>query len=167
VSYLFYLAAFVAVLSTAMVITCSNAMHGLLYLITSLLSVAFIFFLLGAPFVAALEAIVYAGAVMVLFVFIVMLLQVDSKESASRRAWLTPGLFVGPNILCFVLLAELGYALYRLGPTPAKPLAVVGPRQVGLSLFGPYLLGVELAGFLLLSATVGAFHLARRSNSGG
>ena len=70
----FYISALVAVIATTMVITRLNAVHALLYLIVSLLSVALIFFVLGAPFVAALEVIVYAGAIMVLFVFVIMML---------------------------------------------------------------------------------------------
>ena len=70
----FYAAAFIALVSTVMVITTLNPVHALLYLIVSLLSVAVIFFVLGAPFAALLEVIVYAGAIMVLFVFVVMML---------------------------------------------------------------------------------------------
>ena len=70
----FYIAAAVAVFSTLMAITRANAVHALLYMITSLLSASLIFFLLGAPYVAALQAIVYAGAIMVLFVFVIMML---------------------------------------------------------------------------------------------
>ena len=68
---LFYLSALVAVISTFMVVTRKSAVHALLYLIVSLLAVALIFFSLGAPFVAALEVIIYAGAIMVLFVFVI------------------------------------------------------------------------------------------------
>ena len=75
---LFYIAATVALFSTVFALTRSNAAHALIYLIVSLLAVAVIFFLLGAPFAAALEVIVYAGAIMVLFIFVVMLLNIDS-----------------------------------------------------------------------------------------
>ena len=70
----FYLSAAVAVAATLMVVTRASAVHALLYLIVSLLAVAVVFFVLGAPFVAALEVIIYAGAVMVLFVFVIMML---------------------------------------------------------------------------------------------
>ena len=82
---LFYIAALVGVVSTGMVITRLNAVHALLYLIVSLLAVALIFFLLGAPFVAALEVIIYAGAIMVLFLFVVMMLNQGPPAVVQER----------------------------------------------------------------------------------
>ncbi len=152
---LFYFAALIAVISTLMVIMESNPVHALLYLVVSLLSVAFIFYLLGAPFAAALEVIVYAGAIMVLFVFVVMMLGQAGEESARMpvRAWL------GPFLLSTAILAELVYVLAGKG----SPVGVreVGPKEVGMALFGPYLLGTELASMLLLSGLTGACHLGR------
>ena len=80
----FYLSAAVSVVATLMVITRVNAVHALLYMIVSLLSVALIFFTLGAPFVAALEVIIYAGAIMVLFVFVVMMLNLGPKPATRN-----------------------------------------------------------------------------------
>ena len=79
----FWIAAIVALVATAMVITRLNAIHAVLYLIVSLLAVAVMFLALGAPFVAALEVIIYAGAIMVLFVFVVMLLNLGSSVLGS------------------------------------------------------------------------------------
>ncbi|MBI5063144.1 MAG: NADH-quinone oxidoreductase subunit J [Desulfatitalea sp.] len=157
---LFYIAAAVAVLATVMVITRTHAVHALLYLIVSLLAVALVFFLLGAPFAAALEVIVYAGAIMVLFVFVVMMLNLGSHSVQSQRQWLRPAMWIGPCLLAAVLLAELLYVLTR-APAPALTPAMVGPRAVGLALFGPYVLAVELASIMLLAGLVGAYHLAR------
>jgi NADH-quinone oxidoreductase subunit J len=162
---IFYIAALVAIGSTFMVITRTNAMHALLYLIVSLLSVAMIFLVLGAPFVAALEVIIYAGAIMVLFVFVVMLVHVDPEGIAMQENWLTPAMYIGPSLLAFILLAELAYILYSGDPDISVlvvgPSSAVPPNAVGASLFGRYLIGVELASLLLLSGMVGAFHLAR------
>ena len=77
---LFYITGAIAVLATVLVITRMNAVHSLLYLITSLLAIAMIFFLLGAPFVAMLEVIIYAGAIMVLFVFVIMMLNLGQRS---------------------------------------------------------------------------------------
>ena len=157
----FYTSAAVALLSTLMVITRRNAMHALLYLIVSLLAVAVVFFTLGAPLAAALEVIVYAGAIMVLFVFVIMMLNpaVGAGDPAARAQLLRA--CAGPALLALVLLAELIYVLAQSGG--AHPSAVpVDPKHVALSLFSPYLLGVELASILLLAALVGAYHLARR-----
>jgi NADH-quinone oxidoreductase subunit J len=158
---IFYLCAVIAVLSTMMVITRLNAVHALLYFIVSLLAVAVIFYVIGAPFVAALEVIIYAGAIMVLFVFVVMLLNLGPQSVAQERQWLTPGIWIGPSVLAALLIALLVAAFDRgaggsTGPHP------VDPRQVGIALFGPYLLGTELASMLLLAGLVGAYHLGRR-----
>lgn len=159
----FYLSAAVSVVATLMVITRVNAVHALLYMIVSLLSVALIFFTLGAPFVAALEVIIYAGAIMVLFVFVVMMLNLGPQASDQERQWLELSSWRGPAILAILLLALLLYIfiISPAGNTPA--LTGVEPREVSLALFGPYLLGVELASFLLLAGLVGAYHLGRRS----
>ncbi|HOU29025.1 MAG TPA: NADH-quinone oxidoreductase subunit J [Thermoleophilia bacterium] len=154
---LFYIAAAVAVLATLLVVTRRNLVHALLYLVVSLFAVAVVFYTLGAPFVAALEVIVYAGAIMMLFVFAVMLLNL-SADSPPRVPWTA---WVGPGILVAVLLAEMVYGL-TLGPRSPGGSAV-GPAAVSEALYGPYVLGVELASMLLLAALIGARHLAART----
>jgi NADH-quinone oxidoreductase subunit J len=151
---LFYIAAAVAVIATVLVITRSSLVHALLYLVVSLFAVAVVFFTLGAPFVAALEVIVYAGAIMMLFIFAVMLLDVRAQTPprVPWRAW------IGPLILIAVLLAELVYGI-GLSDHPLQG-GQVGPQQVSAALFGPYVLGVELASMLLLAALIGARHVA-------
>ncbi len=156
----FYVAAAIAIASTVMVITRLNAVHALLYLIVSLLAVAVVFYTLGAPFIAALEVIIYAGAIMVLFVFVVMMLNLGERAVAMESKWLKPGMWVGPSILSGILIAELIYLLNR-GAVPLSGTPVT-PKQVGLALYGPYLLGVELASMLLMAGLVGAYHLGWR-----
>jgi len=160
----FWIAAFVAVAATVFTVTGRNPVHALLYLITSLLSVAVMFFLLGAPFAALLEVIVYAGAIMVLFVFVVMMLNLGDAAQQEGRL-LAPRIWIGPGLLCLVLLGEL-WALMHQGTMAAGgvPNAVgteVTAKQVGIALYGPYLLAVELASMLLLGALVAAYHLGR------
>ena len=158
---LFYAAAAVAILATLLMLTRLNAVHALLYLIVSLLAVSVVFFVIGAPFVAALEVIVYAGAIMVLFVFVVMLLNMGRQAMEQESQWLKPGMWVGPIILAAILAGEVAFiAAHAAGPQAGG--SVVGPREVGLALYGPYLMGVELASFLLLGALVGAYHLGVR-----
>jgi NADH-quinone oxidoreductase subunit J len=163
----FYVAAAVAVVATLLVITRLNAVHALLYLIVSLLSVALIFFTLGAPFVAALEVIVYAGAIMVLFVFAIMMLNLGPQATDQERQWLQPGMWIGPAVLAAVLLAGMIYALAQGAGTPPRAGGDVNPQQVGMALYGPYVLGVELASMLLLAGLVGAYHLGRRDATPG
>ncbi len=142
-SLLFYIAAAVAVISTLLVITELNTIHALLYMIVSLLSVAFIFYLLGAPFIAALEVIIYAGAIMVLFVFVIMMLNLGPQSVDQERQWINLRSWPGGVLMTAILLVELFFAL-RSGTNTAN-VAQLPPEQVAISLFGPYLLGVELA----------------------
>ena len=157
----FYLASAVAVASTFRVITHTNPVHALLYLIVSLLAVSMCFFALGAPFAGALEIIVYAGAIMVLFVFVVMMLNLGPASVAQERGWLKPGIWAGPVVLATVLLLELLYVLFSNQTGAAVGQTTVDAKAVGISLFGPYLLVVELASMLLLAALVAAYHLGR------
>src|SRR5690606_32768595 len=89
--FAFYFSAGIAVVSTLRVITGSNPVHALLYLVISLLAVSMCFFSLGAPFAGALEIIVCAGAIMVLFVFVVMMLNLGPATAGQERAWMKPG----------------------------------------------------------------------------
>ncbi|OPZ80971.1 MAG: NADH-quinone oxidoreductase subunit J [bacterium ADurb.Bin429] len=157
----FYISAAVAVIATLLVITRLNAVHALLHLIVSLLAIAVIFFALGAPFVAALEVIIYAGAIMVLFVFVIMMLNLGPHAVESERRWLDPAAWVGPGILALILAGEVGYLILR-GVPGSTNAAIVGPQTVGVSLFTTYMLGVELASLVLLAGLVGAYHLGRR-----
>ena len=157
---IFHIAAVVAIISTVLVITQTNAVHALLYLVVSLLSVAVIFFVLGAHFVAALEVIVYAGAIMVLFIFVVMMLNINKETSKEEEKLITPTMWVGPGILTLILLGEFIYVLAS-GNNQIFRTQEITPKQIGLSLFNTYLLGVELAGMLLMAGIIGAYHLGQ------
>jgi NADH-quinone oxidoreductase subunit J len=163
---IFTIASAVAVAATVLVITRTNAVHALLYLIVSLLSVALVFYTLGAPFVAVLEVIIYAGAIMVLFLFAIMILNLGQQASEQERLWLQPAAWRGPAVLVTVLAIELVYLFVTAGGQ-LPPDGAVEPREVGIALFGPYLLGVELASMLLLAGLVGAYHLGRRQSPQG
>jgi len=157
-----YLAGAVALLATLLVVTRTDAVHALLYFIVSLFAVAVVFLLLGAPFVAALEVIVYAGAIMVLFVFVIMLLGVGPEAKRQERRWLPPGVWLGPGFLAALLGVQLVWILAQGGVAAPAGRLVIGARAVGVTLWGPYLLGVEIAALLLLAGLVGAFNLAVR-----
>ena len=159
---LFWTPAAVALVSTFLVITRKNAAHALIYLVVSLLSVAVIFFVLGAPFAAALEVVIYAGAIVVLFLFVVMMLNLGNTSVMRETRWLRPGMWIGPAILVSILLITMVYLISGLPDASVTKGEMVGPKAVGIQLFRPYLLAVELAGFLLLAALIGAYHLGRR-----
>ena len=159
-SILFYGSAIIAVLATLLVITRTKIVHALLYFIVSLLAIAVIFYTLGAPFAAALEIIVYAGAIMVMFLFVVMMLNLGHVTQDQEKAWLTPSVWIGPSIMAVPLLAAVIYAINLNQEQMAH--TVVGGKEIGIALFGPYVLAVELASMLLLAGLVGAYHLARK-----
>lgn len=161
----FYLSAGVAVLATLGVITQSHPVHALLYLIVSLIAVALVFFALGAPFAGALEVIVYAGAIMVLFVFVVMMLNLGRDDHARRHVWQRPRAWLGPSALSAVLLATLVVTLWRGDGGRMIAGETLTAKAVGTLMFGPWLLVVELAAMLLLAALVTASHVGRLPRS--
>lgn len=157
---LFYIAASVAVIATVAVILQTNIVHALIYLILSLLAVAVCFYTLGAPFAAVLEAIVYAGAIMVLFLFVIMMLNMGQHSLDQERAWMNPRVWLVPSLLALVLLAQLFSVISQYDHELS--LTTVGVMQVSALLFGPYVLAVELASILLLAGLVAAYHLAKK-----
>lgn len=156
----FYITAFITVLATIMVITRYNPVHALLYLVVALLSLSMIFFLLGAPFAALLEIIIYAGAIMVLFIFVIMLLNLGEKTARQEKEWLKPKIWIGPAFLSLILFAELLYLLW-VNPNSTSSIQTIDAKVVALSMFRPYLIGVELAAMLLMAGVVGAAHIGQ------
>lgn len=157
----FFIAGIIALAATLRTITCANPVHALLYLIMSLLAVAVDFYALGAAFAATLEVVVYAGAVMVLFVFVVMMLNLNQETVERERHWLRPKLWVGPSVCAVILLATLIGVITldgSMGGIQGKPLSA---NAVGSMLFGPWVLVVELSAFLLLAALAIAAHIGR------
>lgn len=143
-----------------MVITRYHPIHALLYLVVSFLAVAMIFLSLGAPFVAVLEVIIYAGAIIVLFIFVVMMLNLGKDTALQEKEWLKPRVWLGPSLLVLLLQGELIILLLQQEGA-SMPVAVVDPKKVALSLYGEYILAVELAGFLLMAGIVGAAHIGK------
>ncbi len=160
---LFYAASAVAIVSTLLALTRLNAVHSLLYMVVSLLSMALIFFTIGAPYMAALQAIIYAGAIMVLFVFVIMLLNQGPQSAETERQWLSPRTWVGPSVLAGILFIEM-VVLLQGDRAPLVAGEIVGPKEVAVALFGQYILVIELASLLLLAGLIGAYHLGRRED---
>jgi NADH-quinone oxidoreductase subunit J len=156
----FYIASALTIFCTVMVITRLNAVHALLFLVNSLFGSAIVFFTLGAPFLAALEIIIYAGAIMVLFIFVIMMLNLGKEAIDLERSWSNPRMWLVPGMISVVFLGELLYIIFSI-PAAVWTTQEVGPKEVGLSLFGPYMLAVELSAMLLMAGIVGAYHLGR------
>jgi NADH-quinone oxidoreductase subunit J len=157
----FAVVALLAVASALGLVLRKNPIHGALFLIVNLGCIAAFYLMLGAEFLAAAQVIVYAGAIMVLFVFAIMVLIPGKEETGpdprrSLRLWALPagGLLLG-QILVWLLLAR------RTAPTGAAP-AAGGVEAIGRLLFTDYLFPFELTSVLLLAAMVGVLLLARR-----
>lgn len=157
----FYIASAIAIIATVMVITRHNLIHALLYLVVSFLAIAVVFYLLGASFIAALEIIIYAGAIVVLIIFVIMMLNLKAEAVEQEKQWMKGGILIGPAILSLVLLVELFYIISAVG-IGGHGYHSVDAKAVGMSLYGPYVIGVELSGILLMSGIVGAYHLGRQ-----
>ncbi len=156
----FFISAAIAIAATFLAITRKNVVHALLYFITSLLATGVIFFIFGAQFAAALVVIINAGAIMVLFVFVIMMLNLGPQTVEQEHFWLKPKMWVGPSILSIILIIDLIYTLTN-GKNVFSGPNITSPKEVGVVLFGPYVLGVELASMLLLAGLLGAYHLGR------
>jgi len=154
----------VALVSGVMVITRRNAIHSVIWLIVTLFAVAGIFLLQHAEFLFAVQIILYVGGIMVLFLFVVMLVNIDValKQAQFSRQWQL-GLFTA--ILVF---AQLAYVIYKIGAglsLPAQPAGAEPARNtqaIGQALYQTYMLPVEIASLLLLVAMVGAVIMAKR-----
>jgi NADH-quinone oxidoreductase subunit J len=154
---LFVISSDIALVATLLAVTAKVTLHALLYLAVSLIAVAMVFYSLAAPFVAALEVIVYAGAIVVLFIFAVMLL--SPAEGAEGMGPRRARYWLGPVVLCAVLLGEMGYVVFAHVSGQAGTRSVPS-AEVGTALFGTYALGIELASMLLLVALIGVTHIA-------
>ncbi len=157
----FYALSLVAIWASLRVVTQANPVHAILSMIVSLLAVAGIFFVIGAPFAGVLEMIVYAGAILVLFVFVIMMLNLGT-DTTEERTWLTANAWAMPICLTFIIGGVL------LGFLTADDEVMlrsqdIAIKEVGISLYTKYVLLVEVAAFLLLGALVVAYHLGKRA----
>jgi NADH-quinone oxidoreductase subunit J len=168
---LFYLFGAVAVATSLAVVTQRNPMHSVLLLIGSFVALAGLYINLDSPFTAVTQIIVYAGAIMVLFLFVVMLLNTPSEDVASPYGPAYVTLTTGPRrafaLLSIILLVELAVAMTQwvsVSP-PAGPGAaanVSSVRQIGIAIFTDYSLAFEATSVLILVAMVGAVVLAKK-----
>lgn len=157
---LFYLSGAVAIGSSLLAISRSDAVHALLYLVVTYGAIALMMMILGAPFAAALELIVYAGAIVVMFVFALMILDIGPAAERLEAAGLTPRKWAIPLVISAVIVSVLAVLRATSGAIPVGE--DLSAKAVGVALWGPYLLAVEFASMLLLGALVGAMHLGRK-----
>ncbi|KRG34023.1 MULTISPECIES: NADH-quinone oxidoreductase subunit J [unclassified Psychrobacter] len=160
----FYSLAAVAIFASLRVVTQANPVHAILSMIVSLLAIAGIFFVLGAPFAGALEVVVYAGAIMVLFVFVIMMLNLGMSNDEREERWLDAGTWALPTGLTIIIAVVL-YAMIGMGHDEAAMIggSTISAKAVGTVLFTKYVMLIEVAALLLLAALVAAYHLGKES----
>jgi len=156
---IFYVTSAIMLLSALSALFARRAMYGGLYVITSMVAMALLYYLLGGPFMSALQVSLYVGAVLVLLVFMMTMLHRPKPRvyipRMNRRFW-------WPMLLLLVLLAEIA-TLFATGPqTALPPIVSIGPKAVAEQLFGHYLLIVEATALLLLAALTAVLYLSRK-----
>lgn len=159
----FYALALVAIIASFRVISHANPVHAILSLIVSLLAVAGIFFILGASFAGVLEIIVYAGAILVLFVFVIMMLNLGD-DTTLEKSWLSLQAWATPMMLSLIIFAVLlAFMTNTKNDFLVLNSSSISAKTVGTALFTQYVLITQLAAFLLLGALVAAYHLGKRA----
>ncbi|MBI4229505.1 MAG: NADH-quinone oxidoreductase subunit J [Planctomycetes bacterium] len=161
----FYAMAGISVLSALLAVTRRNPVHSMLWLLVLFVQVAGIFLLLGAEFLAAVQVIVYAGAILVFYLFVVMLLNLADEASLPRFAPHWPLAAVAGGA-CAALAWLVHDAVFSPAGDAAGAFSQGSPHGIGMALFGPFLLPFEVVSLLLLVAIVGAIVLMRRKGSG-
>lgn len=156
----FYLNGAVMIIAAAMAMTRKNAVHALLYFIISVLCLGIAFYILNAPLAAALEVMVYAGAIMVLFVFVVMLLNIYRPPKRPQAQSFLEGYGI-PLVLASLLLFEL-FGIMSTGDNAFANDKIVTVKDVAFSLFTDYSVFIELGSLILLAGLIGAYHLGKK-----
>jgi len=160
--FFFYLLAGTMLIGGILVITRKNAVHSALALIMTLLAQAAIYLMLYAPFVAGVQIILYAGGIMVLFLFVIMLVNIEStqKERQFNKQWLVGIVAAGALGGLFIVVYTKGKGIF---PEHALPITEAQNTQaVGSLLYGQYMFAFEIASLLLLVAIIGAVVMAKK-----
>lgn len=160
--YLFYFLSFLAIMFGLMVVLSKNPIHSVLYLVLTFFAIAGHYVLLNAQFLAAVHIIVYAGAIMVLFLFVIMLLNLNKETEPHKSIWLKLTAAVASGSLLIVLVGSLKNA-EAIQSTKAFNPNIGLIENLGLTLFNEFLLPFEVASILLLGAMVGAVMLGKKS----
>jgi NADH-quinone oxidoreductase subunit J len=160
--YLFYLLSFLAIMFALMVVFSKNPVHSVLYLVLTFFAIAGHYVLLNAQFLAAVHIIVYAGAIMVLFLFVIMLLNLNKETEPHKGIWLKASAAVAAGSLLVVFVGSLkGAATLQSPATVNSNIGLI--ENLGKTLFNDFLLPFEVSSILLLAAMVGAVMLGKKS----
>lgn len=160
--YLFYLLSFIAILSALMVVFSRNPVYSVLYLIVTFFAIAGHYVLLNAQFLAAVHVIVYAGAIMVLFLYVIMMLNLNKYNEVQKNTWLRVAAVVSGGLLMVTLVGSLkGAESIQPGDTFDPNIGLVS--NLGNVLFKDFLLPFEVSSLLFLAAMAGAVFLGKKS----
>ena len=161
-TFFFYLLSGLAILGGVLVITRKNPVHSALALIMTLLAQAGLYLMLYAPFVAGVQIILYAGGIMVLFLFVIMLVNIEKvqKQEQFNKQWLVGIVAAAALGVLFVLVYMKGRALFpeHLAQMPEQQ----NTQQIAVLLYGQYMFAFEIASLLLLVAIIGAVVMAKK-----
>ena len=157
---MFYFLSFVAILSAIMMISTKNPVHSILYLIVTFFAIAGHYFLLNAQFLGMVHIIVYAGAIMVLFLYVIMMLNLNEDAEPVKSKYQKISATLSGGIFMLVMVAGLRSAEVSLEKAKNTDIGLV--NQLGKVLFHDYLLPFELSSILLLSAMIGAVFLSKK-----
>jgi len=164
---IFIITSVIILISALLTITAHNVVHALLYLVVTMLAVSLIFFILGASFAAALQIIVYAGAIMVLFIFVTMMLHQGEKSLAQERHLFHFSTSITALVLSSILFFELIFIVFftpadtENSMVAAQSSPFISVKQIGVQLYGPYSLLVVISALMLLSALITAIHISK------
>lgn len=159
--YAFWFLSFMAVFSAIAVLLTKNPVYSVLYLIVTFFAIAGHYFLLNAQFLAAVHIIVYAGAIMVLFLYSIMMLNLNQPDSDRKETWIKAAAVIASGLLMLVLVSAMRRTDEIVAMSPeAADIGLV--QNLGKALYQDFLLPFELASILFLSAMVGAVYLSKK-----
>ncbi|MDP2386771.1 MAG: NADH-quinone oxidoreductase subunit J [Bacteroidota bacterium] len=159
--YMFYFLSFVAILCGMMVVISKNPIHSILYLILTFFSIAGHYLLLNAQFLAVVHIIVYAGAIMVLFLYVIMMMNLNEKDEPNKKVFLKIAAVGSAGLLLLTLVGSLKGAEKMVAAAPLNTnVGLI--KNLGQTLFGEFLFPFEISSILLLAAMVGAIMIGKK-----
>lgn len=157
---LFYFLAFLSILSALMVVISKNPIYSVLYLILTFFAIAGHYVLLNAQFLAAVHIIVYAGAIMVLFLYVIMMLNINASVEPHKSKWLKIAATIAGGTLMVVLVGALRNSADSIHQSEYAEIGMI--KSLGMSLYNDFMLPFEISAILFLAAMVGAVMIGKK-----
>ena len=157
---IFYFLSFLSILCALMVVISKNPVHSVLYLILTFFTIAGHYVLLNAQFLAAVHVIVYAGAIMVLFLYVIMMLNLNADVEPHKSKWLKIAATIAGGLLMVVLVGALRSSTESMSPVAGTRVGMI--KSLGMTLYNDFMLPFEISSILFLVAMVGAVMLGKK-----